>query len=85
MAHGNRKMKERYPLFFLLFFVSCLCACERFGFASWLGLARGLGAHRGWEHPTVPAVFRRCCQAPLRMLEVFPGQGLVFNGSKSLL
>lgn len=51
-----------------------------------LGLLLGLvwqGTRRGWEHPAVPAVFRRCCQAPLRVLEAFPGRGLVFNGSKS--
>lgn len=50
MAQGNRKTKEHSPLFFLLFFFcSCLCACEWFGFASWLGLAGdslGLGAPR---------------------------------------
>lgn len=49
MAQGNRKTKEHSPLFFLLFFGSCLCACEWFGFASWLGLAGdspGLGAPR---------------------------------------
>lgn len=83
MAQGNGKMKEHSPLFFLLFFFVPVCVP-----VNGLGLLLGLvwqGTRRGWEHPAVPAVFGSCCQAPLRVLEAFPGRGLVFNGSKSLL
>lgn len=47
---GEQENEGALPLIFsVVFFCSCLCACEWFGFASWLGLAGdslGLGAPR---------------------------------------
>lgn len=80
---GEQENEGALPLIFSVGFLVPVCVP-----VNGLGLLLGLvwqGTRRGWEHPAVPAVFGSCCQAPLCVLEAFPGRGLVFNGSKSLL